>query len=280
MIERAYPQVDAEAVPVQLAFDSGKQSPQAGSPIEKHKANIGIPLIVSGLTHGLMVSVDGTMLTIEAPGGQRWSSGWRAGGPHLLPIYQHTRTDFTIDKDFFERVKTTPVRLHISFALAEFREKEVQRIVATAGEFAVPGGGRCSFKNFTGQMVCLFPLKRPFLLMSAKSEEITCAPREKETPLRPGITGLGLIWSRDSGPAELGLSPVHVSPLVIWGWGELYDYGTHQGVCPGTPLSFGILEEMRGMRTELQIDNIRLADYELKNSWPVGIGEVTVGIEH
>jgi hypothetical protein len=141
LIERAYPQVDAEAVPVQLAFDSGKQSPQAGSPIEKHKANIGIPLIVSGLTHGLMVSVDGTMLTIEAPGGQRWSSGWRAGGPHLLPIYQHTRTGFTVDKDFFERVKTTPVRLHISFALAEFREKEVQRIVATAGVFAVPAEG-------------------------------------------------------------------------------------------------------------------------------------------
>jgi hypothetical protein len=56
---------------------------------------------------------------------------FRVGQPggYLFPNDQHTQTHFAIDKDFFERVKATPVTRHISFVLAEFWEKEARRIV-------------------------------------------------------------------------------------------------------------------------------------------------------
>jgi hypothetical protein len=278
LIARAYPQAGAgKAVPVQLAFDSEKQT-QAGSYSEKDKVDIRmirIPLIVSGMSQGSVIGVDGAALTVAAPGGQQWRSGWRGSGAHLFPNHHHAQTYFAVDKAFFERVKTTPVRLHISFALVEFREKEARRIVARAGEFVVPGEGRCSLAGM-GQMVCLFPLRRPFLLVSAQSEEITCAPREKETPLPAGMTGYGWIENRMSSPAEFGISPVRISPLYISDWGELSDHYARPGVCPGTPLSFGILEEVQGVRSELEIDGIRLADYEVMNRWGQARG---VGIQ-
>lgn len=277
LIARAYPQVGAgQAMPVQLAFDSHKQSLQTRGYGEKNKVSIGIPLIVSGISQGSVISVDGIVLTIEAPGGQRWNSGWRGGGSYLFPNRQHTQTYFTADKDFYERVKSTPVSAHISFALAELREKEVRRIVVRAEEFAVPGEGRCSLAAMD-QVVCLFPLKTPFLLMSVQSEEITCTPREKETPLPAGITGYGWMGRRNSSPAEFGISPVQVSPLYVWDWGGFEDHYARPGVCPGTPLSFGMLEEVRGKRSELQIDGIRLADYEVKNTGGA-VGEVGIAV--
>jgi hypothetical protein len=190
----------------------------------------------------------------------RISPGW--GSSYLFPNDQHTQTYFTIDKNFFERVKTTPVSLHISFALAEFREKEVRRIVATTTQFAVPGEGQCSVPD-DGDGVCLFPLKTPWLLVSAQSP--------------PGITGYGYVGYRNSGLGDFGISPVQVVRLAVWDWGEPDDPNTRPSIRPGTPLSFGILEKSQDMGRELQIDGIRLADYELKGPATESIGTGIAG---
>jgi hypothetical protein len=182
----------------------------------------------------------------------------------LFPNSQHTEAYFTVDKDFFERTKATPVGVHISFALAVFREKNTSRVVASGGKFSVPGEGQCSIQAM-GENACIFPLTTPFLLVSARSEEITCAPRGKQPQLPPGITGYGYIGYRNSSRAAFGISPIQLSRLDVWDWGQPDEPNARPGLCPGTPLSFGILEEVQGIRSELQIDGIRLADYELRN---------------
>ncbi len=265
LIARNYPPVSTgQALPVQLAFDSQTHEQQAGGSRDKKKVSIGIPLLFSGLTQGSIVSIDGTDLTLDAPGGQHWSSGWHSGGSFLLPNRQHVQAYFQVDRDFFERVKTTPIRAHISIALAEFRETDAKRIVIQAGRFAVPGDGRCS--PVRGDFIrCLFPLKEPFTLISAQSEEITCTPQQNEAPLPAGITGYGWMGNRNASPADFGISSVHVRPLYVSDWGKLNDRYLRARVCPGTPLTFHALEEVRGTQTAIQIDGIRLADYALKN---------------
>jgi hypothetical protein len=262
-----------EGVPLHLAFDSEKRGPQTGGIQEKNAVMIGIPLLVSGIRSDSMISVQGTALTIEAPGGQNWSSRWIGNGSRLFPNDRRTQTYLTIDKDFFEQVKATPVSVYISFAIVEFREKEIERVVSSTERFSVPGEGHCSVSDMGGG--CLFPLRTPFMMVTARLEEMTCTLREKQTPLPPGISGYGLVGYGSSSPAEFGISPVQVVPLDVGDWGELDDPRARPGICPGTPLSFGILEEMGGMRTELQIDGIRLADYELKNP---GVGAIGVEI--
>ena len=104
--------------------------------------------------------------------------------------------------------------------------------------------------------------------MSTKSDEITCAP-EKNGVLLPSGTILygGWPWSRGSGPADFGLNPVQTSSLGFWDWGGARDREHPPKACPGTPLTFYInWKDSQRLRTELEIDGIRLADYQLKDT--------------
>jgi hypothetical protein len=241
LIERAYPHASTgQPLPVQLAFDPAKPTSLQGHYLEKNKAHIRIPLLVSGVATGSMVSVRGILEQIQAPGEQPWSSGWHGGGMLMLANREHSQVDITIDKGFFERVKSAPVKLHITFALAPAHARETTHIVAQTGPFGMPGEGRCSFSPMLqGETLCIFPLKTPYFLMSAKSDELTCTPQKMETPLPPGTTLYGgNLWNPGSGPANIGLNPVEFTSLSFWDWGEASDPNYGPRVCPGTPLTF------------------------------------------
>jgi hypothetical protein len=263
LIARAYPHAESKAaIPVHLAFDSQKPDRPVGYP-QKKKAVVAIPLVVSGVSSNSLIRIDGTLLTIVATGGPHWNSGWQGGGEDLFPNSQHAQEYFAIDKDFFERVKTTAVSLRMSFALSEFQETEIRQIVVPVGPFSIPGDGHCLPRS-AGEILCLFPLRTPFLLVSTQSNDITCPPRENEIQLPPGITGYGRVGYRPAGLAEFGINPVQDLGLSVRNWGIPDERKSPPGLCPGTPLSVGILEEGRAIRTELQIDTIKLIDYEVK----------------
>jgi hypothetical protein len=279
LIERAYPQASTgQPLPVQLAFDPAKPTSLQGGHPEKNKVHIRIPLLVSGIASGSSVSVSGILEQIQAPGEQPWSSGWHGHGMVLLAERQHTQIDIGIDKGFFERVKSAQAKLHITFALAPAHARETAHIVAQAGPFAVPGEGRCSFSPmFQGETLCIFPLKTPYFLMSAKSDELTCTPQKKETPLPPATTLYGgHLWN--PGPADFGLNPVQTTSLGFWDWGGARDPNYRPRVCPGTPLTFFTnWEDSPRFRTDLEIDGIRLADYKLSDA-PEGAGGFSIGV--
>jgi hypothetical protein len=276
LIARAYPQTASGQLPVQLAFDPEKPNPEEGGWVrEKNKVHIRMPLTVSGIAQGSVVIVDGTMMTIQAPGGLEWNSGWHALQSPLLPSRPQLRTHFDMDRDFFERVKSTPVKARLSFALTEFHEKEAKRIVTKAEAFPVPGEGRCSFVSEGWGVTCVFPLREPFTLITAASQDLTCTLRKDEAPVPSGLTGYGWIWNRGSGP-ELGISPIQTSRLYISDWGELDTRNIHPRICPGTPLRFSTLKEGLHTRSEIEIDGLRLVDYQLKDlqgtGGPTGLG--------
>ena len=165
-------------------------------------------------------------------------------------------------------MKSVPVKIRVSFALAPAHTREMVRVVAQATQFAMPGEGRCSYSpRFQGEIVCAFPLKTPAFLMSAKSDELTCAKQQKEPLLPPGTTLYGgNLWSRGSGPADFGLNPVQTTSLGFWDWGETSDRNYRPRVCPGTPLTFFTnWEDLQRVRSDIEIDGIRLADYKLND---------------
>jgi len=265
LIARAYPvATPGQPMPVQLAFDPAKPTTHEHDYPEKDKVHVRIPLLVSGIADGSAVFAEGMMVSIDAPGGVRWKQGWRSSGLVLLPSRQRAQTDIPIDKDLYERVKATPVKLHITFALAPRHARETFRIVVQTGGFAV-GGGRCSPPlPAPSGVVCVFPLDAPFLLVSAKADEIACAPGENESALPAGTIGYG--WS---SAAEAGISPVKTIGIWLWDWGEVKTSNSlgRSGICPGTPLTvFTNWEDAQPLRSEVEIDGIRLADYQLNDA--------------
>jgi hypothetical protein len=267
-----------QALPVQLAFDPAKPTSLKGGYPEKNKVHIRMPLLVSGIAEGSVVFAAGRMETIEAPRGLRWASRWEHGKGLVLANRPHTSETITLDKDFYERVKSVPVKIHVTFALASARATKVDHVVATAAPFALPGDGRCSFSPVRhNEVTCFFPLKSEFMLLSAKSEEITCTPGENEKPLPTGIVAYGWVWAFPLLGAEFGINPVSARELDLSDFGELKGDRLRGGVCPGTPLT--IYRSWRdGLRyhSDLEIEGIRLADYKLDDSPEEGGFGVTV----
>jgi ABC-2 type transport system ATP-binding protein len=161
---------------------------------------------------------------------------------------------------------------------ARFREVELTfdapptLTVARGGGFLVPGEGRCSFgESDPDDIQCVFPLTSPFLLARVKSEEINCPIRRNETPLPAGMILYSSTGGFGTGPAVFGLNPVQMRLFFQWdagwGWNDSNARNYRVRVCPGTPLTlFSDWEELPRYRADLEIDNIRLADYQLKDS--------------
>jgi hypothetical protein len=274
IIAHLYPVPTAgQALPVRLAFDPTKPASLKGGFLEKNKVHIMLPLLVSGIAEDTMVDEGGRMETIEAPGGQRWESNWERGNGSVLADRPQSSETITIDRDFYERVKSVPVKIHITFALAPARATEVDHVVVGAVPFNFPGNGRCSFSPLArNEATCLFPVKSQLMLLSAKSEEITCKPGENEKPLPAGIVAYGWVWGFPVLGAEFGINPVSARQLDLSNFGEL-KVDRHRGdICPGTPLTiYKSWRDILRYRSDLEIDGIRLADYKLDDS-PVGGG--------
>jgi hypothetical protein len=267
----AYPPPSpGQHLPVQLVFDPARQAAKEVGPRMKDYVLIRIPLLASGIAPDTMVDVDGNMLIIEAPGGLRWNSGWYNNSLiFLLPAHRHTEALFGVDRAFFERVKSSSAKLHISFALTAYKAKEVQRIAAPADEFTAAGGALCWIPPEPGATLqCRSPLKTPNFVVTTLSEDTTCPLRENEKTVTPGTTYSA--WSQHSGtaPTEFGISPVKLFYPTLVDQSETSEI-SYARVCPGTPLTFSILEKAQRTRSELTIDSLRLADYQLKDSWQI-----------
>ena len=253
-----------QQAPVQFAFDPvrPKMEDTVG---EKNKVRVRIPLLVSGIAQSSAVTIEGTMVEIEAPGELRWNSGWFRSTDFLLPGRRYADAWFSVDSAFFDQIKSISANVHISFALAALPPKETRQITTAAGEFAVPGGALCAIERegYAG-LRCRSPLTTPFLLVSTLADETTCPPAEDEKATPPGtvFSAMNGNWTRTR--AELGISPVLVSSLELrHGSRTRDDLQAH--LCPETPLTFSVPVEKQRMRNEVIIDSIRLADYQLRN---------------
>ncbi|HXX23951.1 MAG TPA: hypothetical protein VEO19_12445 [Terriglobia bacterium] len=257
-----------QTFPVRLAFDPTKPSSLKGGHPEKNKVHIKLPLLVSGIAEGTMVSEGGNRESIEAPGGLRWESRWEHGNGYLLPNRPHTSKTITVDKDFYERVKSVSVKIQITFALRLGRAAETDHVVAGAAPFTVPGDGRCAFSPLArSEAICLFPVKSQLMLLTAKSEEITCRPGENEKPLPTGIVAYGWVYAFPELGAEFGINPVSTRELGLEDFGELKVDRFPGGICPGTPLTiYTSWQDGPRYRSDLEIDGIHLADYKLDDS--------------
>ena len=267
-----YPESSAhEQSPVQVSFDPVAFD-RGSIPFEKNKISVRLPVLVSGIAQDGAASLDGAMVDIEA-GGMRWNSGWFGTRLYFLPTQNKSELLFAVDRLFFERVKTIPATLHISLALTRFRAQEVRQVIASSGDFEVPGEAICSIWWPDGRSLhCRAPFGRPFLALSVLPQESTCAPveGEKDQSKNSPLAGSSWVSYRFPGPA---LSPVEMFYLSLGRWSRNRTDQPPNVLCPGTPLNFAILREDRRARGALNIEGIRLADYQPKE-WSSAGGTV------
>ncbi len=277
IVNRDFPRLGpAEPLPVQLALLPADSSQAAKVPDKEKEIVIQFPLRASGIAEDSIVVLSGVMVSLEAPDGSRWNSGWVSTGTSLFPDQKSTEVSFSLRRNFFERVKSNSVKTRISLALSVYQDKNRREFVTPRGEFLMSDVGFCfAEESFVREIHCRAPLRTPSsMLITSDLSATTCPAREGES--RAETREIVRDWRQnsDSGPAEFGISPVKNFDVYLWARSHNGARPVVAGICPGTPLLISNPQLVRSIRTELEINSLHLADYRLRQFSTGGDGFV------
>jgi hypothetical protein len=210
------------------------------------------------------------MVSLEAPNGLRWNSGWVSHGTELFPDETTLQVPFSLKKAFFAQMKSASVKARISLALAEYRDKNRRDFVTPRGEFLMSDVGICSADTaYAREIRCRAPLRTPSsMLITSDLSATTCPAREGESRAETRLMVRNWYQNSGSGPADFGISPVKNVDFYLWARNRNGARAIVAGICPGTPLVISNPELMRRIGTKLEINSLHLADYRLRQFSP------------
>jgi hypothetical protein len=224
---------------------------------------IGIPVTAGGLLPNTLGQIRGMRVVLEGPGGLRWDGRWQGSMQLLGPQDSRWRALYQMDYETYQRMKSAPLKAHVSLSVDVFREHEFETISATGGDFAVPRVGRCRVWGMGGYMVrCISPLVRPEMVVLRVDPALSTCPDQDTGLARPGYEPIyGLPYSslpgRRSELPQGGISPVVASIFYFW------EFNDRVQICPGTPLNFSFPQFVENVRSDFEIENVHLDDYRL-----------------
>jgi len=268
-LENQYPLVSVEAAPAQFKVApfqemKGRQGVWSDASSE---ATLSIPLEVSGVRPGTIVTVDSLKVTADASEDSQWSHGWYGRWVEIWPGEARKELLYEVDRDKYEKVQTVPLHLRLELALSEYQESDVRELVVGPGIFRDEVLGTCHLNPSASEIECLKPFHRPAYLISFDSQNSVCAAgrEDEESP----VNYVARAWNRpltEEFPAP-GLNPI--TAYSVWFSPSSISYRSGSGakaslrsvrVCPGAKLKFTNPGFKREVRVKLDIPNVRLQD--------------------
>ena len=273
VIAMAYPQPTNASERLQVALNPhGGYSPP--SVLGSGKVGVTVPLTFSGIADGTAVRVDGVEAAIETPNGAKWTSSWQPiGGALALAGEGNTALSIQMRRAFFNQAQGQPVTLQMRLAVTTLQAGEDQRIVATSGDFAVPGMGICSLAGGGSGAIadmqivfCRSAMREPKLtLVSVRWAEAPCAAGPDE------IAGTGSVRTTigdiSTDPADFGISSVRTSQAFLGNSSvdverEGKILHTERFLCPGTPIHFTRYTLAGRREIDVTLENFKMPDWQ------------------
>ena len=196
------------APPVELTY----------APNEKHQfyvskgenpVGVRIPLRVSGMAaDAAVIAGPYPKVTITGADGFVWSANASEFYPEkFVPTSRWTHDGFNIPRAIYDRLKTGPVTIRLSFALTELQATGQERMTMPLSDAMVPGYGVCGRRDLHLAVInCRTALKEPPLTYaSADWQDGPCAAGQTELEQVRGDPWMGMA---DADPAEFGISPI------------------------------------------------------------------------
>jgi hypothetical protein len=262
LIARHYPPLPTgENAPVQ--FELIHRPEHSDNDVTYHDdVGVQIPLRVSGMADQSIVAVRGVLVTLQARDGWQWNSGWNSRGIYLFPQRKSVGINFELPRKVFDRIKSFPVKVHLSLALALLHDRDPQQFVTPPKEFTMPGAGACSVDSgYIRGIRCRAPLRKPSsLLVTTDLSKSTCPAQDADSHSPPGTMGHAWAWNPGSEPVDFEFSPVQIFDFYVWADDDSRGF-RNDGICPGTPLILSKPELDRQILQELDFDEVRINDY-------------------
>jgi hypothetical protein len=265
-ISRAYPiQKNGQQPLVNFAFLPVAPDPKASGDLAETDMRVWIdlPVSFSGIEPGSIVDLKGTSVAIESPESFRWMSPWRPENSRLWPGPGTKTIAFQLTKELFDSVKGTPVNLRISFALVGYQETNKRTFIVSKGKFAVQHLGICeSLPKNSSFLACRSPLIIPPFVATLDEAAMTCPPPTTQGSEVPEATSTGGEWDDTPVTAFDPVSSFSISFERFERNDRANVTPTTLSLCPGTAITLYTPQIYEKSRAELELDGIRLGDYE------------------
>jgi len=214
-------------------------------------AVISVDLRGSGIVAGDRWLLDAFRPTLTPANGVPLKLGWQLGLESFEApadsnsLYYHG-LEFLIRRADYERLKTSPLRVHLDLALTQATPAWSQRFALPEGDFNIPGFAFCSTLEIGNrealsmtELVCHFPLRQPALttVTTFKTPMPAVQPCEAEpTTTDKRMEADSTTWGNfDAAPASFGISPVEQASFFSSSRASSNDSEVWR-LCPGTPV--------------------------------------------
>jgi ABC-type transport system involved in multi-copper enzyme maturation permease subunit len=179
-------------------------------PIKGHRSNGGsymeLRVQYSGVPEGYLVRPDAIKYTLVAADGQQWTSPWQERADRVLPGVRTATLYLPLPNDVYERFQSTPITLHVSFAITRLKADTTTVMKYPSGETSVPGVGICSRGSSPGiTLVC------------------------RSVNWQPRLTHITTLWSK-SPCSESSVANENSSPADVWS--EFYAGSPEASISP------------------------------------------------
>jgi hypothetical protein len=245
LMSRRYPVSVGSSSGINLSY----QRDVAGGPVAAVAAGLGdvaiwVPLQVSGIPPGKMVSPQDLKVTVDAPDGFHWTSFWQpVYMENLLPGQLSARINFAVPRSLYERLKHVPLRLHLDLAFERSSAGGTTTVSMPLEEFQIPGFGRCTpatgFFNKPyeiGGIFCRAALREPPLTRV----EVVWAFDDCRVPSEQRRNVQGQAWAGllDRPIVDIAIVPMWRSPITFTP--NMYDVHVNESrhICAGAPARF------------------------------------------
>jgi hypothetical protein len=262
LARRLYPPLAAtEQPPVQLTFDPDPERQNTVNPShQRTRVDLYLPITISGISSDALIRNQAVQVSVKAPNDLRWNSKWQNVSTYYSPDISRSFIDVPIDQKFLDRIKATPVSVTLTFALIQLRAGTTVTNQAGDQDFSI-AGGICSVSNIFGTFPeCRFAMGDPGLsFVTARWTEGPCSQAPPSS--RTGTLGNVWVGTIDPSPAEFGLDPVKVKPLIFSN--QPRDMRRSGFICPGTPITATPYSVVGRAQTTLAIPNLDLTKYTI-----------------
>jgi hypothetical protein len=265
-MNRKYPgRIPAAA---QFAYhDAPETQPTAFVADKYDRVGLSIPVQVSGVADGTVVSPDFLKATIQAPDGSRWTSVWRPiFMDKFFPEPRIAKADFTMPRAIYDSFQGKSLNVQVTFALTQAHATGTQQIALRSDDFAVSGFGICSgafgdleHPDEMHGLVCRAPLHQPDLtLIHAAWSNTPCNAQPGSTPAT--IQTASWTGAVDHEPADFGIVPMWSSQIDFTNQYEIEKNRVvgFRTLCAGTPVTFIRYELMRRGQAGFAISDFQL----------------------
>jgi hypothetical protein len=257
LVDEAYPQPAAGAsAPMTLSFAPTSQHP-ANTRIWDGENHLYLPVHYAGLADGTAIVEDDVEFTITAADGSQWSSSWQKETNHILPDKQGGTIELKMKPEVYDRFKSGPVTLHVTFAVSRYQADSVTHMAYPAGDAAIPGIGFCTPQTYQlPNLHCRTAIDVPRMtyIRVMWSKGGCSDPAHLFEP-----SAMGDSWT---GPSGFDSSLALVKSSNFWMGYQPTEEEQKQHlpwrICPGSPLTLTTYHSLGAGRMDLTLTNFVL----------------------